>query len=214
MAAHDVLTLDEAGAAVNLPSGSTAQDPRLQLYVSGISGRVDKLCGPVVQRTITGERHNGGNRGCSKILLRTQHVDSVTSLTEWAGTVQTALTAETDSVKPVNGFLLDTGEGDIYAWVIRRSGNGDASFPAGRRNIAVTYVAGRYADTASVGETFKLAVGSVLRRIWKRESSSWAQSPDFFADTENPTPGLGFYKAVDPMVCELLGDELLPPVGI
>lgn len=211
MADHDVLTLDEAGRAVNLPSGSTSQDGDLQLYVSGISGRIDALCGPVVQRTIAGERHNGG---CSKILLAKQHVASVTSVVEWSGTTQTALTEETDAAKPANGFLLDTGDGDIYAWVYRRAGNTDARFPTGRRNVAVVYVAGRYADTETVGETFKLAAASVLRRIWKREGSSWSHTPDFFDDTENPRPSLGFFKAVDPMVCELLADQLLPPVGL
>jgi hypothetical protein len=211
MATRDLLTLVEARSAVNLPVGSTTHDVDLQLFITGISGRVDKLCGPVVQRAVTGERHNGGR---SKVLLNLQHVASVTSVVEWVGTTQTALTAETDSTKPANGFLLDSGEGGIYAWVWRRSGNGDATFPAGRRNVVVAYTAGRYAATASVDETFKLAAGSVLRRIWKREQSSWAQTPGFFEDTENPTAGLGFYKAVDPMVKELLCDELLPPVGL
>lgn len=211
MAATDILDLDEAAVAVNLPTGSTAQDNDLQLYVSGISGRIDKLCGPVVQRTITGERHNGG---CARVLLRYQHVASVTSVSEWSGTTETALTEETDATKPTAGFLLDDGDSGIYAWVYRRSGNADARFPVGRRNVVVTYEPGRYADTASVGETFKLACASVLRRIWKRESSSWAHTPDFFADTENPTPSMGFFKAVDPMLKELLADELLPPVGL
>lgn len=210
MAARDLLSLEEGRRAVNLPSPASVNtlDTDLQLYITGISGRVDKLCGPVVQRAVTGERHNGGR---SKVLLDLQHVASVTSVVEWAGTTQTALTAETDSTKPASGFLLD---GDIYAWVWRRSGNSDATFPAGRRNVVVGYTAGRYTATATVGETFKLAAGSVLRRIWKREQSSWAQTPGFFEDTENPAAGLGFYKAVDPMVKELLCDEMLPPVGL
>lgn len=213
MAARDLLTLEEGRRAVNLPNPASvnAQDTDLQLYITGISGRVDKLCGPVVQRAVTGERHNGG---CDKVLLRLQHVAEVTAVTEWSGTTETTLTAETDGSKPSTGYLLDTGDSDIYAWVYRRSGNADARFPVGRRNVIVDYTAGRYADTASVDETFKLAAASVLRRIWKRESSSWAQSPDFFDSTENPAPSLGFFKAVDPMIKELLADELLPPVGL
>lgn len=213
MATRDLLTLAEGRSAVNLPNpgAENALDGDLQLYITGISGRVDKLCGPVVQRAVAGERHNGGRSGCGKVLLKLQHVAAVTSVAEWAGTTQTTLTEETDSVKPANGFLLD---GDIYAWVYRRSGNADAQFPPGRRNVVVGYTAGRYTATASVDETFKLAAGSVLRRIWKREQSSWAQSTDFFDDTENPRPSLGFFKAVDPMIKELLADELLPPVGL
>lgn len=214
MAARDLLSLEEARRAVNLPNPAQPNatlDVDLQLYVTGISGRVDKLCGPVVQRAITGERHNGG---CRKILLTKQHVAAVTSVVEWAGTSSTTLTEETDAAKPSNGFLLDPGEGGIYAWVWRRSGNGDATFPTGRRNVVFDYTAGRYADTAAVDETFKLAAGAVLRRIWKREQSSWAQSPSFFEDTENPTSSLSFFKAVEPMIKELLADELLPPVGM
>lgn len=213
MAARDLLSLEEARRAVNLPNPGTvnAQDTTLQLFVTGLSGRVDKLCGPVVQRAVTGERHNGG---CSKVLLVKQHVSAVTSVAEWAGTTSTALTEETDNTKPAAGFLLDPGEGDIYAWVRRRSGNGDATFPDGRRNVVVGYTAGRYAATASVDETFKLAATAVLRRLYKREQSSWAQSPSYFEDTDNPTVSLGFYKALDPMIKELLCDELLPPVGL
>lgn len=204
----DLLTIAEARSAVNLPTGDTSHDTELELFVTGISGRIDELCGPVVQRTVSGERHDGGGR---RVLLDRQHVESVSSVSEWSGTTETVLTEETDASKPSQGFLLD---GDIYAWVYRRSGDADARFPTGRRNVVVTYTAGRYADTASVGSTFKLAAASVLRRMWKREQSSWAQSPDFFPDTENPTAGLGFFKAVDPMVKELLAGELLPPVGM
>lgn len=213
MAARDLLSLEEARRAVNLPNPTAvnAQDTTLQLFVTGLSGRVDKLCGPVVQRAVTGERHNGGR---SKVLLDLQHVASVTSVVEWAGTTQTALTAETDGTKPANGFLLDPGDGGIYAWVWRRSGNADATFPVGRRNVVVAYTAGRYTATATVDETFKLAASAVLRRLYKREQSSWAQSPSYFEDTDNPAPSVGFYKAVDPMIKELLCDELLPPVGL
>lgn len=210
-AARDLLTLVEARSAVNLPAGGESHDTDLQLFVTGISGRIDKLCGPVVHRTITGERHNGG---ACRVLLDWQHVDSITSAAEWSNTTETTLTEESDNTKPSNGFLLDTGERDIYAWVIRRSGNADARFPSGRRNVVITYVAGRYADTAAVDETFKLAAAAVLRRMWKREQSSWAHTPSFFPDTEDPRPSMVFFKAVDPMVKELLADELLPPVGL
>lgn len=213
MATRDLLTLEEGRRAVNLPDPTSvnAQDTTLQLFITGLSGRVDKLCGPVVQRMVTGERHNGGR---STVLLALQHVSAVTSVVEWAGTTSTALTEETDNTKPTNGFMLDPGEGDIYAWVRRRSGNGDATFPTGRRNVVVGYTAGRYASTATVDETFKLAATAVLRRLYKREQSSWAQSPSYFEDTDNPAASVGFYKAVDPMIKELLCDELLPPVGM
>jgi hypothetical protein len=209
MAATDLLTPSEARSAVNLPGGDTSHDVDLQLYITGISGRVDAICGPVVERTVSSEKHNGGR---SKILLDVQHVASVTSVSEWSNTTETALTEESNTTKPTSGFLLHTVT--PYDWIIRRSGNSDASFPSGRNNVVVTYEAGRYADTAAVDETFKLAASSILRRIWKREQSSWSQTTDFFADTEQPAAMRGFFRAVDPMVKELLADEVLPPVGL
>lgn len=209
MADTDLLTIVEARLAVNLPSGDTSHDTDLQLYVTGITGRIDAICGPVVERTVTAEKHNGGR---SKILLDVQHAASITSVSEFSNTTETQLTEETNASKPSSGFLLNTAA--PYDWIIRRSGNADATFPSGRNNVVVTYEAGRYADTASVDDTFKLAASSVLRRIWKREQSSWAQTPDFFTETENPTPSQRFFRAVDPMVKELLADEVLPPVGM
>lgn len=209
MAATDLLTIVEARRAVNHPAGDTSHDVDLQLYITGISGRVDAICGPVVVRTVTGEEHNGGR---SKILLDVQRVSSVTSVSEFSNTTETVLSEESNATKPTSGFLRHTVT--PYDWIIRRSGNADATFPSGRNNVVVTYVAGRHADTASVDETFKLAAASVLRRIWKREQSSWAQQRDFFPDTENPRPTLTFFKAVEPMIRELLADEVLPPVGI
>ncbi|MGH3942626.1 MAG: hypothetical protein ACRDTG_29185 [Pseudonocardiaceae bacterium] len=209
MAADDLLTLAEARRAVNLPLEPSDQDIDLALFVTGLSGRVDALCGPVVRRAVNGERHDGGRK---KVLLGVHHASSVTSVAEWVNTTETVLSEETDSTKPANGFLLHTVL--PYGWVIRRTGNADSVFPAGRRNVVITYQAGRYADTDSVGNTFKLAASAALRRLWKREQSSWAHTPDFFADTENPRPQLAFYKTVDPMIHELLAHELLPPVGL
>lgn len=209
MAATDLLTIVEARSAVNLPSGDDSHDTDLQLYVTGITGRVDAICGPVVQRTVSSETHDGGR---SKVLLDVQHVSSVTSVSEWLNTTETSLSEESNSSKPTSGFLLHTV--GPYDWIIRRSGNADGRFPSGRNNVVVTYEAGRYADTDSVDETFKLAAASILRRIWKREQSSWAQTTDFFTDTEDPPPSRRFFRAVDPMVKELLADEVLPPVGI
>lgn len=204
MAATDILTLAEARRGVNLGS-STTHDAELGMFVTGITGRIDALCGPVVNRTITGERHDGGKL---RIFLEESPAFSVTSVSEWLHTTETVLTAETDGTKPSQGYLLDHVGNLSFIW--RRAGGSDTNFAEGRRNVVVTYVAGRFADTASVDDRFKLAAASILRRLWKREQSSWAQSPDFFGDPDD-TRSLGFFRAVDPMVRELLADELKPP---
>jgi hypothetical protein len=204
-----LLTLAEAKSAVNLPSGTSTQDDSLALYVSGISRRIDSLCGNVVQRSVTAERHDGG---ASIIMLDQHYATAISSFSEWQNGGEVVLTAETDSTKPANGYLLEPG--NPYSFVYRRMSGVDATFRAGRRNLIVSYTSGRVADTASVDAQFKLAASAVLRRVWKRESSGWSQQPSFYSDTENPADPLQFYRAVDPMVREFLNDQLLPPVGI
>lgn len=208
MAVNDLLSLVEARSAVNLPEGATQQDVPLTLFVSGLSRRVDKLCGPVVIRAVTAERHDGG---AHRIWLKQSPASSITSVSEWLDTTETVLAAETDGVKPADAYLA--GKTGPLSFIRRRNTGTDGRFAVGRENIVVAYQAGRYANTASVDELFKLTASSILRRIWKREQSSWAQSSDFFSDTENPTPGLRFFKAIDPMIMEFLADELLPPAA-
>jgi hypothetical protein len=82
--------------------------------------------------------------------------------------------------------------------------------------VLVTYEAGRYADTASVDARFKTAALAILRRFWARETPSWVRGTGGFADlVSNPAvePGTpGFFRAVQPVVNELLADQLLGPV--
>jgi len=196
-----VLDRVEAYEAINdatsANAGASDRDAEvIDIWVSALSRRIDELCGPVVVRTVTDERHDGGR---SRIWLDLAPVSSVTSLVEYdAGTVQT-LTAELDDGLPEYGYLLED-DGSI----IRRNGGGDATFAYGRRNVKATYEAGRYADTASVDAKFKMAAGAILRRLWQREAGAWARATDPFTEAAG---GTGFYKAVDPMVHEFLSDE-------
>lgn len=205
MATNDLLTLAEAKTALNLEASATTHDTELALWITAVSTRIDKLCAPVVIRTVTDETHDGG-RSC--IRLRKAPVSeasatTVTSVSEYDQTTLTALTAETNGSKPAQAFAFDQVLGLLY----RRSSGSDASFVSGRGNVLVTYQAGRYSATATVDALFKLAAGAILRRLWQREQGAWATGGDPFVEST----GSGFFNAVDPMVKELLGDELLPP---
>ena len=54
---------------------------------------------------------------------------------------------------------------------------------------------------------------NILRRVWKREGSAWAYSPDFYANTDESTAvsGGAFFRAVQPMIDEWLWDERRTP---
>lgn len=211
MADNDILTLAEARTAVNLGT-NTNQDTQLEQFLTGISQRIDILCGPVVIRTVTNERHDGG---VERIFLDETPVSTVATVVEWRHTTSNSLTAESDSSKPADAYLLDNTENLYYIW--RRSGGSDARFPEGRRNVVVTYDAGRAADTASVDDKFQVAASSILRRLWKREQSAWAQTSEFFSQVDDPATAdrfRGFFRTVDPVVKELLPDELKHPIGL
>lgn len=211
MAAVDILSLEEARRAANVPNPSTASpvDAELQLALTGISRRVDALCGSVVQRTYTGEEYDGGG---TRILLDHHYAASVTSIVEYSGTTSATLAEQSNTVHPAAGFRIKRV--GPYSWLRRTSGTAAGRFAFGVQNIVVTYVSGRYANTAAVEEHFKTAVGAMLRRAWKREQSAWAQSPGFLENAEDPSTQNMFYRAIDPMLREFLAHELLPPVGL
>lgn len=198
---RDILDLEEAYRAINNPSAE-GHNLELAQWITGVSRRVDDLFGPVVQHTITGELHDGGGR---RIFLDHAPAASITTITEYAATAGTTLTAETNASKPAAGYLLETIGGVSMVW--RRSGGSDLCFPAGRRNVEVTYVAGRYANTATVDAKFKLAVGGVLRRLWARDAGAWARGSDPFDQT---TPA--FFDAFRQSIAEFLADEPRAPV--
>lgn len=159
----DVLTLDEGKAAV-LNNAGTSNDTALKGYITGVSRFLDQLCGPIVQRTITNEAYSRDSRR-GPLLLKSWPVVSITSVTQWAGATSTVLTAETPGSIPDAGYLADLSTGQIFP----RSAGHDALWPVGRSNIVVTYVAGRYADTASVDQRFKMAAGIILANFWRSE---------------------------------------------
>lgn len=200
MATNDLLSAAEARAAVAIDTSDTSQDANLAIYNTAVSLRLDELCGPVVQRTVTSELHNGGNYF---IQLYNRPVASVTTATEYVGTTGTTLTAESNSSKPSSAYMLETRTGILR----RRASGGDTRFATGRQNIAVTYVAGRYATTSAVDERFKLAAQIMLSHIWRVERGGGNQTFGEFVPS-------GSSFAVPNRVLELLADELLEPVVV
>jgi len=190
----NLLTRTEAYTAINDPATaaettSLRDDEVLGLWVPAVSRRIDDLCGPVVTRTVT-ETHSGDGR--DNLYLRTPPAVSVTSVT-----------LNGDAL-PADGYDLDN-DNRFLAILYRTT----STWPDGRRNIVVEYQAGRHATTAAVDPLFKMAAAAILRRLWSREAGAWARGGDPFA--EAGAGSVGFFKAVDPMVHEFLGDEMRPP---
>lgn len=200
MAELDILTETEAQAAINVADAGVHAD-ELALAVSAVSQAIDAACGPVVAREVT-EVHHGGT---GALWPYQAPVLSVTSVTEFDGTTSTALTDESafGTAGSSTGFVLSDG----YR-IDRRSGGSHHRFNG---QVQVVYQAGRFATTVDVSARWKYAAAAILRRLWKREGSGWAFSPDFYANTDESAAGPSFFRAVAPMIDELLPDQRKPP---
>lgn len=208
MATLDVISLDEAKQAVNV-TGTTAHDAELAVWITAVSQRLDTLAGPIVTRSISSEVHDGGR--CT-VMLAHYPVASITSVSEYDRGTQVSLTAETTTVLPANGYLADRYDPNPALWsrfLRRRSNGADAVFAGGRGNVAVSYSAGRFANTASVDARFKAAANLMLINLWRSQQDSVGQSGEFDVPMSSyPT------FAVPRAVRELLADELQQVGGI
>lgn len=165
MSTLDLLTLEEARAAIMVPLNQSYDDD-LAVMNTAVSTRIDELCGPVVNRSVT-EYHDGG---WYTVPVYTYPVSSFTSVTEYLNGSPTVLTAE--SAGTAGTYLYD----DVARVVYRRQGFVDFPFRWGRRNIKLVYVAGRAATTETVPEKFKEAAKITLAHIWRQENGSGTQT--------------------------------------
>jgi len=163
VATLDVLTFAEAQAA--LGGQATATPQLLESHVTAVSRRLDYEYGPIVTRTITDEAHHGGGW---IIQLDNPPVSVVTTVTEYASTTAYSLTTESNTEKTTTQFAADLSNGILR----RRSSNCDARWATGRKNIVVTYSAGRYASTSAVVEDFKRGAAIILRHLYTTDHGS------------------------------------------
>ena len=194
---YDLLTYAEALAAIQQDSLDVTLQGELERLITAMSAQIVARCGPVVNRTYTSELHHGGS---SFVRLDFRPVSSVTTVYERDGTTQTTITAEVYSAPTSNDYILDADEGILW----RRSGGSDFRWAPGRRNIAVTYVGGRAASTATVPAQFKAAAEVTLVHLWRPQKGV----------------GSGVFGAIDTPVApwalpkqalDILGDKLLGP---
>lgn len=207
----DVLAIGEARAAVGLSGADISQDGRLTPLITAVSRRLDILIGPIVERTITNEAHDGGQ---SYIDLGSSPITSVTSITEYAGTTGTALSLSSNTNQPASGYLLKMNTFGFYKGrIYRRNGNTDGWFPQGVGNVLVTYIAGRYADTASVDARYKQAAAFTLANLFRREQRP--ASPNFAGPEAMSDFGHSAFPsfALPNAALELLIDEIPPAVA-
>lgn len=205
----DVLTLAEAKAAVKLGATDSSKNALVAAAITSLSRSFDSIYGPVVQRTVTSELHDGGGYAVALLEAPVTAASDVTTVTEYVGTASTVLSVESNSSKPANAYLVDRYPGWTRLGLIRRrSSDSDDTYPAGRLNVEITYEAGRYATTAAVDERFKEAARLWLANRWRAAGMSTVSVDDY------DVPHLSFPSfAIPNFVKEQLVGERPPVVA-
>jgi hypothetical protein len=199
---YDLLTLDEAKAALNIPLADTTFDNELAMYVTAVSQRLDDFAGPIVKRSVADEVHDGGG---AYIFPTQTPVASIGEVVEYSSGTATILTGETNAVA---GTYVLEGAGTHLSLIRRRSSWSDSAFIPGRGNVMISYVAGRFDSTADVSPKFKQAASKTLAWLWRGDQG--AGTATFGAAEGASLFGLGF--ALPNVVVEMLALERRPPV--
>lgn len=205
MATHDLLGTIEASYALGIGTADAATAKTGTLLATAITAVSEKLAqsvGTIIYATVTAELHDGGR---PVVYLDHQPVAQIVQVVEYDNTTAATLSAESNTSKTANDYALDTDAGQL----IRRNSNADDSFPRGRKNVLVTYVAGRFASTATVGQRYKEAAALTLKNAWRAYENSAAQVNEF------DVPIAQFPRFTIPnAVKELLADEWRSGSGI
>lgn len=194
----DLLSLAEAKQAIGTATAATDLDTAVAAYITSVSRLIDANCGPMVQRAITLETHDGGQ---DTIRLTYNPAASVTSVVEYQGTTAVTCTQETPGTAPDPGYLLDPASGYVY----RRAGGTDGKWYNGRRNVVVSYTAGRFTSTSTVDARVKQAAAMLLRHLW---AIQYGNGNVMFGEADVPIP-IGF--AIPNRVREMLASYWLVP---
>lgn len=157
-----IIGLAEARAAIGLPATATAKDEQLRGYIAAATPLMEDLCGPIVPRTVT-DTHDGGS---PMVRLMLAPIISVTTVEESYGNFTRTLTEQ-----PLDGAGFDAYgyTVDLETGILtRRISGGAGIFAPGRRNVLITYRAGR----SNIGENLLRATQRLIRWLWEPEQGS------------------------------------------
>lgn len=132
-----IISLAEARVALGLNAASTATDGDIRGHILAATPVMEDLVGPIIPRTCV-ETHDGGS---GTVRLLCAPVLTITSVSESYGNFVRTLTAQPLDTGPFDayGYTVDLNDGILT----RRVSGSAGMFQVGRRNVLVTYVAGR-----------------------------------------------------------------------
>lgn len=159
-----IISIEEARAQLNITG--TSGDAELEEYLQVTSDIVENIIGPVVNRTVTDEVHDGG----PAILLNRTPVVSITSITNWG---------DPSITYGAPDYLLNKQTG-----VIRRYGASAFNGP-----VLVSYVTGMSNQTPESAIT---AAKVIVQHLFRSQQLRPVGPPAPTADATATVPMLGF----------------------
>lgn len=191
-----LISLDEAKAQINLTV--TTSDEEITDFLEAITSDIEQYVGAVVSRACD-EWHDGG----SWLLIVDQApIIAVTAVTEVYGSYSRTLTAQPLGAGALDafGYTVDLASGELT----RRSVGQASNFAPGRRNIHVTYTAGRAVIPAAI--TF--AARLIFQHQWMTQRGASMRAGQGGTDTVQ-LPGWSY--AIPTRAAEKLESFAKPP---
>lgn len=190
-----LISLDQARKGLRMPAGQTADDEELRDLINAARGPMEDLCGPILS-VACDEWHDGG---WASVRLLQAPVIAVTTVLEsyGAGYNRTLSNQPLDGATyDAFGYTVDLKDG----LVTRRISGRDGPFAAGRRNVHVTYTAGRAVIPANILRASRY----LIRWMWQMELRGQRAAAGTPREDVSTTPG-GFL--VPNIVLEALANE-------
>lgn len=192
-----LITLAEAKAFLRLKTAT--DDDKLMDFIDAASSVAQFYCGDLLPQTYT-ETHDGGDQA---IYVRHTPIVSVSSLTEYVGSITYTLTNQPlgQSVNAWGYTIDDPAAGRI----VRRTASGLVwRFVPGVGNVTVTYTTG----VASIPVQVRLGVEFIVRHLWQTQRGAMPSPQD--ADTTSQVPGVNY--AIPDRAIEMFESVPRPPV--
>ena len=142
-----IVGLGEVKDYLNIQNSDKTRDAKLVRFIDAMTPVVEGITGPIVQRTIQNELHDGGGR--TFLSTRYRPVIAVSSVTEYRGPIAYPLTQiPTPDLGTIYSYMWEPN-----GRITRRTvGGGMTPFPPGIDSVYVTYSTGYITPPANVVE--------------------------------------------------------------
>jgi YD repeat-containing protein len=195
-----LVSLGEVRDYLNIQISDKSRDAKLLRVIDSTTKVVEEITGPILQRIIQNETHDGG---VAEFETYFQPIASVQSVTEYRANIPYPLAqVATPDLGTIYSYMWDP-----FGRIMRRTvGGGITTFPPGPDSIWITYTAGYATPPSNV--THGLLE---LLRVNYQETQQGRPRPGFseIDDLEPRGPVLGFY--VPGRVRELLAPNRRAP---